>query len=138
MAGTQKDKKMATPQGQLITKPKIGRPLKWESVTEVQERIRGYIKETPMDLWTWTGLCVYLGTTRETLSDYEKKPEFSDSLKAAKQLIEHAYELRLIARGNAGDIFALKNFGWKDKQEVEQTGEQKLTIEVVQYGQNET
>lgn len=119
--------------GRIIQKPKIGRPVKWQTVEEVQEGIAGYIKGTPMDMWTWTGLCVYLDTTRETMSEYEKKPQFSDSLKKAKQLIEHAYELRLIARGNAGDIFALKNFGWKDKQEIEGNIKSDLTINVVKY-----
>lgn len=33
--------------------------------------------------------------------------------------IENAYEKRLIARGNGGDVFALKNFGWRDKAERE-------------------
>ncbi|KXK66847.1 hypothetical protein, partial [Christensenella minuta] len=38
--------------------------------------------------------------------------------KKAKLKIENAYEKRLIGRGNGGDIFALKQFGWKDKQET--------------------
>lgn len=42
--------------------------------------------------------------------------------------IENAYEKRLINRGNGGDIFALKQFGWKDRQEqaVEVSGNMSL------------
>lgn len=73
--------------------------------------------------YTITGLCVYLGITRETLCQYEKKPEFSDTIKNAKLKIENWVEEKSLT----GDlnptvsIFNLKNnFGWKDKQEIEQ------------------
>lgn len=35
--------------------------------------------------------------------------------------VEASYEKDLKKTGRPGTIFALKNFGWKDKQEVEQT-----------------
>ena len=50
--------------------------------------------------------------------DYQKNDEYSDTIKRAKLRIENAYEMRLIDRGNGGDIFALKQFGWSDKHEV--------------------
>ncbi len=34
--------------------------------------------------------------------------------------IENIYEQMLFTRNPAGPIFALKNFGWRDKQEIEQ------------------
>lgn len=72
-------------------------------------------------LITLTGLILALGlSSRESLDAYLNYPEFYDSVKRAKLLVEHEYENRLVVSGNAGSIFALKNFGWKDKQEVEQ------------------
>jgi len=69
-----------------------------------------------------TDLAIFLDTSRETLLDYQGKSEFSDTIKQAKLKIESGYEDRLISRGNSGDIFALKNFNWKDKNEVEHSG----------------
>ena len=34
-------------------------------------------------------------------------------------MVEHSYEIDLKEKGNTGTIFALKNFDWKDKQEVD-------------------
>ena len=45
--------------------------------------------------------------------------EFSGTVKRAKLLVEHAYELDLRTQKPVGAIFALKNMGWSDKQEVE-------------------
>jgi hypothetical protein len=42
-------------------------------------------------------------------------------------MIEHSYELDLKKTGRTGTIFALKNFEWKDKQEIEQKTE--LTVD---------
>lgn len=94
-----------------------GRPLKFKTVEELEEKANEFFKITPQEEWTITGLALHLGTTRELLCDYELKDQYSDAVKYYKQKIENAYEKRLIKRGNAGDIFALKNFGWKDKQE---------------------
>lgn len=96
-----------------------GRPMKFKSAEELQEKIDAYFArcEEKDDPLTITGLALALDTTRDTLMDYEGKDGFSDAIKKAKLKIEHAYELRNIKRGNAGDIFALKNFGWKDKIE---------------------
>lgn len=34
-------------------------------------------------------------------------------------MVEHSYEIDLKKKGNTGTIFALKNFDWKDKTEVD-------------------
>lgn len=98
-----------------------GRPLKFKTVEELQEKIDRYFASCDEDEEpiTITGLALALGTTRELLCDYEDKDEFSDAVKMAKQRVQHAYEKRLVKRGNGGDIFALKNFGWKDKSEID-------------------
>lgn len=92
-----------------------GRPLKFKTVEELQGKIDEYFEVTPYEELTITGLAIHLDTFRDLLCDYQKKDNFSDTIKKAKQKIENAYERRLIKRGNGGDIFALKNFGWKDE-----------------------
>lgn len=53
--------------------------------------------------------------------NYEEKEEYFDTIKKAKEMVHNAYELDLREKGRSGDIFALKNFGWSDKQEVDHT-----------------
>lgn len=100
-----------------------GRPLKFNTVEELESKINAYFKScneetNPM---TITGLALALDTSRETLCNYEDREEFFDAIKKAKLTVQNAYEKRLVKRGNGGDIFALKNFGWKDKTETDIT-----------------
>ena len=37
----------------------------------------------------------------------------------ARLIVENSYEMELRKEGRTGTIFALKNFGWKDKIEYE-------------------
>lgn len=70
--------------------------------------------------YTITGLALHLGTTRETLLDYQEKEEFSDAIKAAKQRCEDFAERRLFEGKATGPIFNLKNnYGWKDEKKVD-------------------
>lgn len=109
---------------------KRGRPLKFKSAAELEGKIEEYFAECVRtgEPLTVTGLALALDTTRETLMDYQEKNGYSDAVKRAKLRIENAYEKRLIARGNGGDIFALKQFGWKDRTEqaVELSGNMSL------------
>ena len=109
---------------------KRGRPLKFKSAAELEKKIAEYFAECVRmgEPLTVTGLALALDTTRETLMDYQEKNDYSDAIKKAKLRIENAYEKRLIARGNGGDIFALKQFGWKDRTEqaVELSGNMSL------------
>jgi len=99
----------------------VGRPMKWKTVWEIQPTIDEYFSTTPKDEWTITGLALALDTSRETLCDYQWIDEFSDTIKKAKLKVEHSYEIDLKKSGRTGTIFALKNFDWKDKTEVENT-----------------
>jgi len=54
--------------------------------------------------------------------EYENEGEFSDTIKKARLRIENEYEKQLSWGNATGAIFALKNFGWKDKTEHEHTG----------------
>lgn len=87
--------------------------------------------------YTITGLAMALGTSRETLINYEKRDEFFDTIKAAKIRVEQYWELQLLGNHATGPIFNLKNnYGWKDKteQDITTDGEpinQNLPAEVV-------
>ena len=82
---------------------------------------------------TVTGLALALGLNgRQQLIDYEKRPEFSDTIKSLKAYVEMGYEERLASGAAAGAIFALKNFGWSDKQEIDQRTHHSGAIERVE------
>lgn len=84
----------------------------------------------PVQIWvrypekpSITGLAIYLGfESRQSLYDYLEKPEFSYHIKKALLQVENTYEKGLWDGKVVGPVFALKNMGWTDKQEVEQSG----------------
>ena len=98
---------------------KVGRPMKWETPELMQVEIDSYFDNTPMENWTITGLALALDTDRVTLINYQNRDDFFNTIRRAKLLVENSYELSLKHKGGIGDIFALKNFGWRDKQEIE-------------------
>ena len=97
-----------------------GRPLKYKTVDEIIPLIDKFFLETPEDEWTITGLALALDTDRMTVCEYGDRDEFSSTIKRAKLKIVNGYEKDLKKHGRVGTIFALKNFDWKDKQEIEQ------------------
>ena len=117
-----------------------GRPPIYETPEEIEEAIKDYfengmtiktviIGKAPnqqaitVPVPTITGLVLYLGfESRQSFYDYEEKKEFSYTIKRARTLIEKEYEEMLQTGNTVGAIFALKNMGWKDKSEVEQSG----------------
>lgn len=100
-----------------------GRPLKFQSVEELQGKIDGYwvACEEEGRHPTISGLADHLDCDRDTILEYSKKAEYSGTIKRAKQKIErHVEESLFTMRNPAGAIFNLKNnFGWKDKQEID-------------------
>lgn len=118
-----------------------GRPLKFSSVEEITPLIEKYFNDTPIEEWTITGLALALDTSRTTLIDYCNRAEdpenekvsieFANTIKKAKEKVEHSYEIDLKKSGRTGTIFALKNFDWKDKSEVDQNvkGDLNLNLE---------
>jgi hypothetical protein len=99
-----------------------GRPLKFQSVEQMQTIIDAYFENTPASEWTVTGLALALDTYRDVLIRYEHKDEFYNTIKRAKERVHNEYEKDLRRKGRSGDIFALKNFGWTDKTETEHSG----------------
>lgn len=119
----------------------IGRPLKFQTVKELQNAIDAYFEEMKNSLYinadgipiyeplTITGLALALDTTRKTLMEYEERDEFSNTIKKAKTRIENFAEKRLFGTAPTGAIFALKNYGWKDKSESEMYGKDGGSID---------
>lgn len=93
------------------------KPIKY-SVEQLQDIIDKYFETTPFDVWTVTGLALCVGS-KQLLSDYEKRDAYRDMVRVARLKVENAYEQSLRIKGGAGNIFALKNFGWRDQQEVD-------------------
>ncbi len=107
-----------------------GRPPMWTDPQAFEKSVDEYFETATIP--TWTGLALHLGfSSRDGLSYYHKeKPDFLHPIKKALARIESNYEQNLFTRNPAGAIFALKNFGWKDKQEVDQKTEGKLEVTV--------
>ena len=102
-------------------KNKIGKPRKFKTTKELVDVLEKYFNETDSKNWTVTGLSLLVGS-KQLLNDYGKRKNFKEVVVTAKLMVENAYEISLRKNGRAGDIFALKNFGWKDKAELAHTG----------------
>ncbi len=112
----------------------VGRPLKFKTCEQLDAKIDEYFttgrrvvtkydkdgKSYDVAKVTLTDLCIFLGFCDKcSFYDYEKKPEFSHSIKRARIMVEREYEERLETQYSTGAIFALKNFGWRDKQDID-------------------
>ena len=90
----------------------------FENVPTKIRSLNGVSTEVPVP--TITGLSLFLGfCDRRSMLDYEARGKFSRTIKKARALIEQHYEELLQTGNNTGAIFALKNFGWSDKLEIE-------------------
>lgn len=130
----------------------IGRPPKYKSKEEIEEKIEKYFKdcegyaltdkagnpvfdkhENPIIVGqrppTITGLALALGfTSRQALLDYQAKKEFLDTITRAKTRVEQYTEERLFDRdGTNGAQFSLRNNfkGWNRLEE------RKMEIELL-------
>lgn len=75
------------------------------------------------EIYTITGLALHLGyASKQSIYDNEKIEEFSYPIKRARTRIENQIEIEARnVKNPVGQIFMLKNFGWVDKQEIDQT-----------------
>jgi hypothetical protein len=107
-------------------KKPVGRPLKFKSPEEMQEKIDAYYAECELTCrpLTMSGLAYALDTSRESLVEYAEKDQFVDTIKTAKQRIMRYAEEQLYRKEQvAGVIFSMKNnFGFVDKTEQEVSG----------------
>lgn len=149
----------------MMEKNKGGHPALFKSVEDLDEKILDYFEyikgefhwETstnedgkPVDKKVWdrlpeqatiTGLCLHLGfESRQSFYDYEKRSEFSYTIRRARLRVENVYEKKLTDResATAGVIFGLKNLGWTDKQEIDHKNDGESfsapTINIVKPG----
>lgn len=104
-------------------KKPVGRPRAIDSPETFDMLVDSYIDmcRTSDEPILLTGLILSLGlTSKEGFYQYQDYPEFTDSVKRARLLVEMEYEKRLNGGSNAAaPIFALKNFGWSDKMQIE-------------------
>ena len=127
-----------------------GRPPKYDNPEDMQKIIVKYFNECDEQgkKPTVSGLGYVLGLSRRQILEYENcidndnlfsrfddsvKLGFHNAIKDAKRFIESCLEDKLVNGTTTpiGLIFALKNnYGWVDKQEVEQTNKTiKIDIE---------
>jgi len=130
----------------------MGRPLKYSNPEDMQVKIDEYFdvkckdelvcdddgnsvtdaKGKPVYKFnppTISGLALFLGfEDRHALSEYVLRGDFSSTVKNAIAKIEEYAERQLFIGNSTGAIFWLKNKGWKDKTEVEQTNAVSITI----------
>lgn len=123
----------------------VGRPPKYKSKEEIEEKIEQYFKECEGEPLldddgeqvvnkygypcyikapkppTITGLSLALGfTSRQALLNYQGKKEFVDTITRAKSRVEEYAESRLFDRdGSNGAQFSLRNNfkGWNGEQD---------------------
>jgi len=128
----------------------VGRPALFKTVEKLQNKIKEYFLDCPdkrtyvyegktfnIPCPTITGLAYYLGfESRQSFYDYEEKPKFTYTIKRARLFIEKEYEMLLQGSNVTGPIFALKNFGWKDKSVIEANVSLSLSNELQKRREN--
>lgn len=96
---------------------------KYDDPKVLMEKIEEYFNTTEPKNQTGAGLCIFLGISRVTYNNYKNGvvgPEIQDVIAWAQTRLENKYALDLNWKPNpTGPIFALKQLGWKDNQEVE-------------------
>lgn len=139
----------------MSTKNAVGRPPKYKTKEEMQEKIDAYFEECEGKILednsgnpvlnkfghpvvinqrppTITGLALALGfTSRQALLNYQGKKEFVDTITHAKSKVEQYTEERLFDRdGVNGAKFSLTNNfkGWSERQQVEVEGAGSVVI----------
>lgn len=102
--------------------------LKFPDAAHLKALCDAYFLDAQMkqEPFTVSGLALAIGTTVGTLRRYEEHfaelPEQALVIKEAKTRVENYAEKHLFSKHVTGSIFALKNFGWRDKIEQEITG----------------
>ena len=123
--------------GKTSVKNKVGRPLLFKTVKELQDSIDEYFEwcdNRTKKVWmektqseslvsdpapyTMSGLARRLGLDRHGLLNYVERDEFYATIKQARERVHEDVETRLMdGRVQTGAIFNLKNnFGWKDER----------------------
>jgi len=109
-----------------------GRPPAIKSPLELDAAIDDYYLkcQESEEPFTIIGLAVHMGISKDTIIEYGKNPEFSDSYKKAMALAEKSLVHNALTGGYnpTVSIFLLKNnHGYRDKQEIASTIEATMT-----------
>lgn len=114
-----------------------GRPRKIKDPAQFDEMVDRYVtecRENDQPI-TWTGMASALGfSSRKEIDNYARYDGFADSCKRARIIVENAYEKRLHTNSPTGAIFALKNMGWKDRQDHEHGVSNELAALLAEIG----
>lgn len=112
----------------------MARPLKFKTPRELKNKVDEYFKycDDNKKPYTVPGIALYLNITPTTLRAYKNctaksiedkyKEEYAEIMGEAYAKIEASYAEQLVDPQNKknpiGLIFALKNMGWTDRQEI--------------------
>ena len=108
---------------------RTGRPPIFETPEQMQEAVHAYFatKPNPPSI---CGLALALGlATRGSLLHYQARKEFQEVVERAKLWVERWHEERLSKSNCTGSIFWLKNYGWKDTQDINHGGSVRIVLE---------
>ena len=110
-----------------IPNVKVGRPRKYDSPEELLKAGEAYFQDAAAEEQptSYAGLALALGfTTRDALTNYEGYgEEFYSAIKQLKLRVENDTARIALSKPNqAGAIFMLKNYGYRDDQHHELTG----------------
>lgn len=115
----------------------MARPLKYQSVEELEQAIDEYFDSNP-DNPTQSGLALHLGfSSRKSLYNYKDREQFLHTIKKAFLRIDCQHEKRLYEHGNTGSIFYLKNRGWSDSIDLTSKGEKITGSPIIVNSQGE-
>jgi hypothetical protein len=126
-----------------------GRPLKFKTVEELQQKIDAYfawcderkrivitksgdrVEEPFPRPHTISGLAVWLDCDRKTIVNYGHQEEFFPTIARARRKCEAWTESQLFEGNDRGAKFSLtNNYEWRDKTETELTGANGGAIEI--------
>lgn len=119
---------------------RVRKTIRYKNPLILMEMINAYFDEcdaleTP---YTISGLCLSIGYSRNRLLEATQNDEIGEVIVQARLLIEQQHEHTLYTgKKPQGTIFALKNMGWVDRQQMDfgaadgSQAKAQYTIEVV-------
>jgi hypothetical protein len=105
-----------------------GRPPKFSTAEELEEEFIKWKEALAFggslygEIPDVEGFCDFIGCWRDLLSEYEKKPDFTDAIKEVKNWIHYRKKQKAMAGDIPPAIYifdAKNNAGYVDRQEVE-------------------
>ena len=80
------------------------------------------------------GMCLFLGIHRDTLCEYEKREDYTDTIREAKQIIvSQKLEMLPLMKNPRGLMFDLSaNYGMHEKVKQELSGE--VSMPIIKFG----